>query len=139
MAAKLGEQHHKWKGDDAGITAIHLWIRKQLLKTLPLKCTECGSVENVEVASTTNHNYTRDVKDYTFLCRPCHIKKDGSQESRRLLRNGPARAYGTKKYAISAPSAAIALRYGENVSRGILKMDDKIEKLEKENKELKKK
>ena len=31
-----------------------------------------------------------------------------------------------KKYAISNPSAAIALRYGANVSRGIGKMDEII-------------
>lgn len=31
-----------------------------------------------------------------------------------------------KKYAISAPSAAIALRYGKNVSKGILKMEGVI-------------
>jgi hypothetical protein len=32
----------------------------------------------------------------------------------------------SKKYAISNPSAAIALRYGVNVSRGILKMESII-------------
>jgi hypothetical protein len=31
-----------------------------------------------------------------------------------------------KKYAISAPSAAIAMRYGKNVSKGILKMEGVI-------------
>lgn len=35
-----------------------------------------------------------------------------------------------KKYAISTPSAAIALRYGANVSRGIQGMDHRIKMLE---------
>ncbi len=38
----------------------------------------------------------------------------------------------SKIYAISAPSAAIALRYGVNVSRGIGMMEKKIQELEKE-------
>jgi len=38
----------------------------------------------------------------------------------------------SKVYAISAPSAAIALRYGKNVSKGILKMEEKIAELEHE-------
>ncbi len=32
-----------------------------------------------------------------------------------------------KKYAISAPSAAIALRYGKNVSKGIQEMEKRLE------------
>jgi hypothetical protein len=130
MSAVCGEQHHKWKGDSAGVTAVHIWIRKQLLQTLPLQCTECGSTENIEVANLNNHVYTRDVNDYTFLCRKCHKKKDGSPQSRRLireLRNAPPRTDGSKTYAISDSSAAIALKYGKNVSQGILELNRLIE------------
>lgn len=38
----------------------------------------------------------------------------------------------SKVYAISKPSAAIALRYGANVSRGIGKMEKKIQEQDKE-------
>jgi hypothetical protein len=44
----------------------------------------------------------------------------------------------SKVYAISNPSAAIALRYGANVSRGIGKMDEEIVDLKEEVNELKK-
>jgi cell division protein FtsB len=44
----------------------------------------------------------------------------------------------SKVYAISNPSAAIALRYGANVSRGIGKMDEENVSLKKEVNELKK-
>lgn len=126
MCAMCGEQHHRWKGNDAGVTSIHIWVRKQLLKTLPLQCTECGSTEYIEVANINNHIYTRDVNDYTFLCRACHKKKDGSPQSRRLIRiarNAPPRTDGCKTYAISDASVAIALKYGKNVSQGILELD----------------
>jgi len=130
-----GEQHHKWKGNDASVTSIHIWVRKQLLKLLPLQCTECGSTENIEVANINNHVYTRDVNDYTFLCRKCHKKKDGSPQARRLIRiqrGESKRTDGAKTYAISDSSAAIALKYGKNVSQGILEMDRLVKEIEHE-------
>lgn len=56
----------------------------------------------------------------------------------KTYKSGNTWPVGTKKYAISNPSAAIALRYGANVSRGIGKMDEEIVDLEEEVNELKK-
>jgi hypothetical protein len=50
----------------------------------------------------------------------------------RTYSTGKKWSEGTKKYAISTPSAAIALRYGANVSRGIAGMEKKIEEQKKE-------
>jgi hypothetical protein len=50
----------------------------------------------------------------------------------KSYKSGKTWPVGAKKYAISAPSAAIALRYGANVSRGIGKMEVRIAELEHE-------
>lgn len=42
----------------------------------------------------------------------------------------------SKIYAISKPSATIALNYGPNVSKGILGMANEIERLERYNTDL---
>jgi len=44
----------------------------------------------------------------------------------KTYKSGKTWPVGAKKYAISAPSAAIALRYGKNVSKGIKVMEDVI-------------
>ena len=50
----------------------------------------------------------------------------------KSYKSGKTWPVGAKKYAISAPSAAIALKYGANVSRGIGMMEKKIKEQEKE-------
>jgi hypothetical protein len=45
----------------------------------------------------------------------------------KLYRTGKRWSIGTKKYAISDPAATVALAYGENVSKGILKMEECLE------------
>jgi len=38
-----GPAHYKWAGDDVQCGQAHAWVRKELLKTLPCKCTKCGN------------------------------------------------------------------------------------------------
>ena len=39
-----GKDHSRWKEDGASLNAIHAWAKRGLLKKIPLKCTQCGSV-----------------------------------------------------------------------------------------------
>ena len=50
----------------------------------------------------------------------------------KTFKTGRIWSIGTKKYSISNPSAIIALKYGKNVSRGILEMQKKIVEQEEE-------
>jgi hypothetical protein len=70
---RFGEANNKWKGDKAGYTAIHDWIRNRLGN--PKVCTECGSTQQVQWANIS-HQYRRDVNDYKSLCYKCHRKFD---------------------------------------------------------------
>ena len=61
-----------WKGDDIKcINAIHAWIKRR--KLLPKKCEVCGEERKLDLANIKNHNYTRKLQDYMWLCRSCHI------------------------------------------------------------------
>jgi endogenous inhibitor of DNA gyrase (YacG/DUF329 family) len=72
--AALGSNHPKWKGDNVGIDALHTYIRKHFPKTEFCQC--CKSVPPYDLANISNE-YKRDITDWEWLCRKCHMNKDG--------------------------------------------------------------
>ena len=62
-----------WKGDRAGYEALHDWVRKYKPKLN--YCEKCGKEKLLELSNISGE-YKRDVNDYEWLCRSCHIKKD---------------------------------------------------------------
>lgn len=65
-----------WKGDDVQYDALHEWVRRY--KPKPSKCEKCGkSTDKLDVANISG-KYKRDLNDYEYICRECHIKKDGT-------------------------------------------------------------
>jgi NUMOD3 motif len=74
IMANSGENNSNWKGDDVKYDALHIWIRRHLPK--PEKCQNCGLVKRLEACNISGE-YLRDVKDWEYLCRGCHMKKDG--------------------------------------------------------------
>ena len=68
-AINLAEQNPMWKGDNAGIAALHAWVKRRLPK--PLRCPKCGHDGFIELACI-GHSYSRDLKVWTYLCRSCH-------------------------------------------------------------------
>lgn len=79
--SKLGDKNPMWKGDKAGIDAIHIWIRKRLPK--PNKCQECKKVPPRDLANISQ-KYKRILSDWEWLCRKCHMIKDGRLEKFNL-------------------------------------------------------
>jgi hypothetical protein len=63
-----------WKGDKVGLTALHNWVRRRLLK--PKLCQECGKKPPYDLANKSG-KYLRDLSDWEYLCRSCHMIKDG--------------------------------------------------------------
>lgn len=90
-----GSAHYNWKGDAVQHGQLHAWLRVEMRKVLPLKCTKCGSTKRVEVANLRGHVYTRNVEDYTFLCKKCHNEFDGLlnnlKQGVESILNSPAR------------------------------------------------
>lgn len=64
-----------WKGNDAGVTAIHLWLKRKFGKAKV--CESCGSRKNVQWANI-DHKYYRTIKEWSQLCASCHKKQDYS-------------------------------------------------------------
>jgi hypothetical protein len=69
-----GESNPGYKGDDAGYGAIHIWVRRRKFK--PELCERCGLAPSADLANKTNM-YLRDLSDWEYLCRKCHMDSDG--------------------------------------------------------------
>lgn len=69
---KTGVNHPNWKGDDVGNLALHEWVRRYLPR--PKQC-KCKIRPTREVSC--NGKYNRDLENWEWLCRSCHLKKDG--------------------------------------------------------------
>lgn len=78
VCSKTGPNSHRWKGDSVGIDALHTWIRKRLPK--PNKCQSCQEAAPYDLANISNL-YKRDLSDWEWLCRKCHMDKDGRKNN----------------------------------------------------------
>ena len=72
--SKLSEKNPQWKGDNVGYNGIHNWIKRRKIK--PKFCEDCKKTSPYDLANISQQ-YKRDVDDWEFLCRKCHMKKDG--------------------------------------------------------------
>lgn len=71
--AKLGENNPNWKGDAVQYTQLHAWVKRQIEK--PKLC-KCGQRPAIDLACVTGI-YSRDLKNWEYLCRRCHMMSDG--------------------------------------------------------------
>lgn len=71
---KRGEKNPIWKGDKVGYTALHAWVRRNFPKQE--KCNSCKIVSPIDLANISQ-KYKRDLSDWEWLCRKCHMRKDG--------------------------------------------------------------
>lgn len=72
------EKHPGWKGSSASYSAIHWWVRRN--KPKPPACEDCGKATNVLDAANISGEYRRDVNDFKYICRKCHMISDGRLE-----------------------------------------------------------
>mgnify|MGYP001568121201 CR=1 FL=1 len=63
-----------WKGDNVGYYGLHNWVRKR--KPKPAICENCKERKPRDLANISQQ-YKRDINDFEWLCRRCHIIKDG--------------------------------------------------------------
>lgn len=68
------EDNPMWKGEGVGLYALHVWVKNR--KPKPLHCEMCKSAQPVDLANISQQ-YKRDVDDFEWLCRRCHMTKDG--------------------------------------------------------------
>ncbi len=62
-----------WK-ENPGLNALHTWVNRH--KPKPDFCEDCKLVPPYDLANISQE-YKRDINDFEWLCRKCHMKKDG--------------------------------------------------------------
>ena len=71
--SRMAEKNPMWRGDNVGRYALHIWVRKRLSE--PKLCQECGKCPPVDLAN--KGVYDRNLDNWEYLCRKCHLTKDG--------------------------------------------------------------
>ncbi|TES88940.1 MAG: hypothetical protein E3J94_07200 [Desulfobacteraceae bacterium] len=75
--SKMGSKNPTWKGDDVGYEALHDWVARRKPKTE--FCEHCGKAPPYDLANISQE-YKRDVNDFEWICRKCHMISDGRME-----------------------------------------------------------
>lgn len=56
------------------MTGLHEWVRRN--KAKPKECEECKDSKPYDLANISGE-YKRDINDFRWLCRRCHMNEDG--------------------------------------------------------------
>ena len=70
----FGKNNPMWKGKKVGLSALHEWVGKY--KKKPKLCECCNEKEPMDLANKSG-DYNRDLNDWNWLCRSCHMILDG--------------------------------------------------------------
>lgn len=71
---KRNEKNPMWKGNKVKKGALHRWI--EVRKPKPELCERCKKVPPLDLSNISGE-YFRDINDFEWLCRSCHMKYDG--------------------------------------------------------------
>ncbi len=71
LIGKFGEQSRRWKGNNAGYVAKHLWIIKHFGKADHCEMNRNHQAKRYEWANIDG-KYSRKREDYIQLCPSCH-------------------------------------------------------------------
>jgi hypothetical protein len=72
-----GDSNTNWKGVSVGKAGLHEYIRTH--KPRPEKCESCQKMPPKDLANVSGE-YKRDINDFQWLCRLCHMTSDGRLE-----------------------------------------------------------
>ncbi|KKN74696.1 hypothetical protein LCGC14_0387380 [marine sediment metagenome] len=78
--SKISEKNPQWKGDSVGLSALHEWLTLRIPK--PNKCQRCNKAKPHDLANRRG-NYNRDLNEWWWLCRRCHMEEDGRLDNLR--------------------------------------------------------
>ena len=70
---QCGKLNSSWKGDKVSYNALHTYIKTHKPKSNI--CEICKRNKSTEL-SCVNHNYTRNINKYRWLCKDCHLTYD---------------------------------------------------------------
>lgn len=81
---KTGINHPKYKGNNICYNKLHEWIRLHLTK--PKLCEICNLVPPKDAANKSG-KYLRDLNDWLYLCRKCHISYDKNRKIKSEIKS----------------------------------------------------
>jgi len=85
--SKFNKKNPMWKGRKVKYEALHQWMNTNFKK--PKLCQCCKKNPPYDLANIkSNKNkktYTRDIKNWEWLCRRCHMTKDGRLDKFRKM------------------------------------------------------
>jgi hypothetical protein len=81
----LGIKNNQWK-ENVGYDALHQWIRRH--KPVPQCCENCGEKKNRLDCANISGKYKRDILDYKYICRRCHMIEDKRMNNLKYYKNG---------------------------------------------------
>jgi|WetSurMetagenome_2_1015567.scaffolds.fasta_scaffold250681_3 hypothetical protein len=71
----LGSKNGMWKGNKVSYGALHDWIKWH--KPKQNRCSVCNKKTDFLDLANISQKYKRDLSDWEWLCRRCHMTKDG--------------------------------------------------------------
>lgn len=74
---KIGPKNPIWK-DSPGLSALHTWVHRNFPK--PDLCMRCSKVSPIDAANISG-KYKRELSDWEWLCRRCHMLGDGRMKN----------------------------------------------------------
>lgn len=77
-AIRKGDKNPNWKGDTVGYKSLHDWVRGNIKHSDT--CMDCGQKKKFLDLANISQEYKRDLSDWEWLCRRCHMVKDGRLE-----------------------------------------------------------
>jgi len=83
--SKLNEKNPQWKGKSVGLNSLHLYLKSHHKK--PERCVNCGKKTDKLDLANISGKYKRDINDFEWLCRSCHMKKDGRINNLKQYKN----------------------------------------------------
>ncbi len=89
-----GENHWNWSGDNVGYHGIHTYVRRRLPRTK--SCEKCNSARPMDLANKSG-KYLRDLSDWEWLCRKCHMLSDGRMNNLNQYKPIEERKYATRR------------------------------------------
>jgi hypothetical protein len=76
------EKNGMWKGNKVGKNGLHRWIERR--KPKPEFCEICNKRKPYDLSNISG-KYKRDINDYKWVCRSCHMKGDGRLKKLMLV------------------------------------------------------
>ena len=84
----IGENNINWMGDQVTYVNLHMFVRRRLNQ--PSHCPCCGTKTAKMDLANISQEYKRELSDWEWLCRKCHMRKDGRLKSftARIIKEG---------------------------------------------------